>query len=108
MSRSYSESRPPNTVPVASACTCGQVPRWRGIAQRVIRGASLTTAVITVRAGEPFTSTLLGIYDRLGLALDPGTVGSIAGHHRGIDPLRVRQAIAEQAGEREAGDPSRP
>ncbi|MGH2842396.1 MAG: lipoate--protein ligase family protein [Solirubrobacteraceae bacterium] len=71
-------------------------PKVVGIAQRVIRGGSLTTAVVSVAASGVLSSLVAEIYAALELALDPRTIGAIAGRHPEITPEQVADAIAER------------
>ncbi len=70
-------------------------PKVAGVAQRVIRGASLTTAVIAVGSGERLRAVTAEVYSTLGLRLDIRTVGAIADRFPGVDPGRVADSLAE-------------
>ena len=68
-----------------------------GVAQRVIKGASLTTAAVTVGSGDRLRAVTARVYRELGLALDVSTVGAIADRFD-IDPDPVANIIAENVG----------
>ncbi len=70
-------------------------PKVAGVAQRVIRGASLTTAVIVVGSGELLRAVTAEVYSTLGLRLDIRTVGAITERFPRIDPGRVADTVAE-------------
>lgn len=72
-------------------------PKIAGVAQRVIRGASLTTAVIAVGSGDRLRAVTAEVYAALELALDPGTVGAITDRFAAIDAGLVADSIAELA-----------
>jgi lipoate-protein ligase A len=71
-----------------------------GVGQRVIRGAAHVGGVLVVTDADRVADVLGPVYDALGLALDPATVGSVAdevpdvGWERVLDA--VRQAFADR------------
>jgi octanoyl-[GcvH]:protein N-octanoyltransferase len=72
-------------------------PKVAGIAQRIIKGASLTTAVLTVGSAAALRSLSSEIYAALELPLDPGTVGTVADRFPEIEPDVVANAVADLA-----------
>jgi lipoate-protein ligase A len=70
-------------------------PKVAGLAQRIIRGASLTTGVLTVGSSDALCSVISELYAALDLPLDPRTVGAIADHLPDVDADRVANLIAE-------------
>lgn len=66
-----------------------------GTGQRLVRGALLFTAVIVVGDPEPLADVMVAAYDRLGLPLDPATIGSIAQHAPGVTLGDVQEALGE-------------
>jgi lipoate-protein ligase A len=64
---------------------CGKLA---GVAQRVTKGAALTSGVLVVDDREAIASVLADVYPALGVAFDPDSVGSVAA--AGGDPARVR------------------
>lgn len=72
-------------------------PKVAGIAQRVIRGASLTNAVLAVGASVRVRAVTVDVYAALGLSLDPQTVGAVADRFPEISVEAVADALAEMA-----------
>lgn len=72
-------------------------PKVAGIAQRVIRGASLTTAVITVGSSQQVAAVTQQVYSNLNLTLDVSTIGAIVDHAPGIAVSQVANTLAELA-----------
>jgi octanoyl-[GcvH]:protein N-octanoyltransferase len=68
-----------------------------GMAQRIIRGASLTTAVISVGEARPVRVLLTEVYAALALELDPATVGAVVDRHPSVTAARVLDALATSA-----------
>jgi octanoyl-[GcvH]:protein N-octanoyltransferase len=66
-----------------------------GIAQRAVKGASLTTAVISVTVTESARLLVGEIYAALALPLDPRTVGAVADRYSAIYPHQVADALAD-------------
>jgi len=48
-----------------------------GIAQRAIKGAALTTAVVVVGGGDALRAVVADVYAALGLDVDPATAGAL-------------------------------
>lgn len=72
-------------------------PKVAGVAQRVVRRASLTTAVVVVRGGRALRDTIADVYGALELPLDIRTAGAIADQHPEIAVQAVAQALVETA-----------
>ena len=64
-----------------------------GIAQRVRSDAALVAGIVHVANREALTGVLTDVYDALGVALEPATVGTIAAAGGPSDPEPVRAAI---------------
>jgi lipoate-protein ligase A len=62
-----------------------------GVAQRVTKGAALTSGVLVVDDREEIASVLADVYPALGVAFDPDSVGSVAA--AGGDTERVRAEL---------------
>ncbi|MEF8780706.1 MAG: lipoate--protein ligase family protein, partial [Haloferacaceae archaeon] len=60
-----------------------------GIAQRVGANSALVSGVVVVEAGGGLREVLSAVYDRLDVAFDPSTVGSVATAGGTSDPDRV-------------------
>lgn len=71
-------------------------PKIVGVAQRVIKGASLTTAVIAVASGDRLRAVTDRIYHELAIPLDVSTVGAIADRFPDVDVSAVANTIAER------------
>jgi lipoate-protein ligase A len=71
-----------------------------GAAQRVIRGGWLLSSVVVVLSAESIRAVLEEVYQSLGLAWDPATVGAVAAEAPGVEPRDVRRALLGQYGGR--------
>jgi len=69
---------------------CGKVA---GVAQRVTKGAALTSGVLVVDDRDAIAGVLADVYPALGVPFDPDSVGSVAA--AGGDPERVRDELEE-------------
>jgi octanoyl-[GcvH]:protein N-octanoyltransferase len=69
-----------------------------GIAQRAIRGAALTTAVVTVEDGPRLRAVIEDVYGALGLDVVPATAGTIDELLPGITAERVAGVVADAYG----------
>ncbi len=65
-----------------------------GIAQRAIRGAALTTAVVTVEDGPALRAAITALYGALGLDVDPAAAGTVDEALPGIRAADVAAAVA--------------
>lgn len=81
-------------------------PKVAGIAQRAVRGASLTTAVLTVRASTRMRMLTAGVYTALGLAFDADTLGGVADHAPRLSTDQVADALAAELSAAGAGAPA--
>ena len=68
-------------------------PKIAGIAQRVVLGASLTTAVLVVRGGEALRATIVDVYAGLDLDVDGKSAGALSDHHPGVSAADIAQRI---------------
>lgn len=64
-----------------------------GIAQRVRKGAALVAGSVTVAEQDPIRAVLTDVYEALGVAFDPASVGSVAAAGGPDDPTPVRRAL---------------
>ncbi|SEW13575.1 lipoyl protein ligase domain-containing protein [Halobacterium jilantaiense] len=69
---------------------CGKLA---GVAQRVTKGAALTSGVLVVDDRDAIAGVLADVYPALGVAFDPDSVGSVAA--AGGDPDRVRDELED-------------
>jgi lipoate-protein ligase A len=75
-----------------------------GVAQRVVRGAALVSAVVVVSGGERIRAALVDVYAELGIEWDPGTAGSVDDGAPGVSVALVESvllAALNAAGEQE-------
>lgn len=64
-----------------------------GLAQRVRREAATTAGIVVVRDRSPMAAVLGPVYEALGVAFDPGSVGSLARAGGPADPATVARAL---------------
>ncbi len=69
-----------------------------GIAQRAIRGAALTTAVITVEDGPHLRAVIADVYAALALDVDPAAAGAVDELLPGITAADVARRVAAAYG----------
>jgi octanoyl-[GcvH]:protein N-octanoyltransferase len=69
-----------------------------GIAQRAIRGAALTTAVVTVQDAARLRAVIADVYAALELDVVPATAGTIDERLPGITAARVAELVAAAYG----------
>ncbi len=69
-------------------------PKVAGIAQRVIKGASLTTGVIAVGSSQRIRAVTAQVYAELDLTLDLTTVGALAHRWPTITASEVADKLA--------------
>lgn len=72
-------------------------PKVAGVAQRVIRGASLTTTALTVEDGPGLRSVISDIYAALELPVDPMMAGALDEANRNISVEDVLEALSKRA-----------
>lgn len=82
-------------------------PKVAGVAQRVIRRASLTTAVVVIRGGDALRETLTDVYGALALPLNIRTAGAISDQQPHVTVDAVAQALLETAADRYRATPAR-
>jgi octanoyl-[GcvH]:protein N-octanoyltransferase len=66
-----------------------------GIAQRAIRHAALTTAVVVVGGGARLRGAVAEVYELLGLDIDPATAGALDDELPGVSVERVADLIRD-------------
>jgi octanoyl-[GcvH]:protein N-octanoyltransferase len=64
-----------------------------GLAQRLVRGASLLGAVVVVGGAERIRDVLSDVYAALDLAWDPATAGAVEDEVAGVDAAAVEAAV---------------
>lgn len=72
-------------------------PKVAGIAQRIIKGASLTAAVLAVGSGDRLRAVTAEVYAALELPLDLTTVGAITDYHPSVATNVIADSLAELA-----------
>jgi octanoyl-[GcvH]:protein N-octanoyltransferase len=72
-------------------------PKVAGIAQRVVSGASLTTAVLVVNGGERLREAVRAIYAALATPVDPSVAGALTDRHPGARAEAVARRLAAAA-----------
>jgi octanoyl-[GcvH]:protein N-octanoyltransferase len=84
------EGEPPNSFCPGdhSVAANGKVA---GIAQRVTKGAAMTSGVLVVDGRDELRAVLTDVYDALGVPFEPETVGSVEA--AGGDTARVREVL---------------
>ncbi len=73
----------------------GSTVKLAGIAQRSIRGAALTTAVVVVEGGARLRAALVDVYAALGLTWDPATAGALEDVRPGVGAADVEAAVVD-------------
>lgn len=79
----------------------GSTVKLAGLAQRSIRGAALTTAVLVVEHGARLRAGLVDVYAALGLAWEPATAGAAEDFVRGVSAEEAASAVAGALARRE-------
>jgi lipoate-protein ligase A len=64
-----------------------------GIAQRVRQDAALVSGIVVVESESEIAEVLTPVYDALGVAFDPASVGSVAGAGGPAEPGRVVRVV---------------
>jgi lipoate-protein ligase A len=75
-------------------------PKIAGVAQRVVSGGSLTTAVLVVGGGDALRAAIADVYAALDLAVDPRVAGAVSDGHPLISVAAVLAAMDGIARER--------
>ncbi len=71
----------------------GSTVKLAGIAQRSIRGAALTTAVVVVEGGARLRDVLVDVYAALDLGWDPATAGALEDVRPGVRAADLESAV---------------
>jgi lipoate-protein ligase A len=79
--------------PGAHSLNVGGRLKVAGIAQRVVKGAALTSAVVTVGSGALIRRVVADVYDALGIAIDPQVTGAVQDVAPALDPGAVQDAL---------------
>ena len=85
-----SEGEPPNSFCPGDHSVSAD-GKLAGVAQRVTKGAALTSGVLVVDDREEIAGVLADVYPALGVPFDPDSVGSVAAS--GGDTERVRDEL---------------
>ncbi|MEP6955107.1 MAG: lipoate--protein ligase family protein [Solirubrobacteraceae bacterium] len=85
---------PGEYCPGGHSLNVGGATKVAGIAQRTIRGAALTTAVLVVAGGEDLRAAVAAIYDALGRDADPEVAGALDDARVGIGVEDVASRVA--------------
>jgi octanoyl-[GcvH]:protein N-octanoyltransferase len=72
-------------------------PKVAGVAQRIVRGATLTAAILTVAGGDRLREVIAPVYAALGESVDPAAAGALTDHHPAISVTQVTEALRDQA-----------
>lgn len=78
----------------------GSTVKLAGLAQRSIRGAALTTAVLVVEHGAALRAVLVDVYAALGLIWDPATAGAAEDLRAGLRATDAATAVSAALGRR--------
>jgi lipoate-protein ligase A len=84
---------PDSFCPGAHSIRCGGAGKLVGIAQRVRQRAALVSGIVVVADEREIAAVLTPVYDALGVAFDPESVGSVAAAGGPADPARVVRAV---------------
>ncbi|OAQ53518.1 hypothetical protein HTG_08545 [Natrinema mahii] len=85
----------PGTHSLSTEGKDGQRRKLVGIAQRVRQDAALVAGVVLVANRSALADVLEGVYDALGLSLEPASVGTVADAGGPADPGPVRAALED-------------
>ena len=77
-----------------------------GTAQRIVKGGWLFAASVVVRDPEPVRAVLEAVYERLGIAWDPATVGAVADDAPAAARADVEEAFVRAFGGRHRLEPA--
>jgi lipoate-protein ligase A len=75
-------------------------PKVAGIAQRIIKGASLTTAVLVVDGGDELRGTISDVYGALDIAVEPDLAGALSDRYAGLTSAGLAVTLCAHAHER--------
>jgi octanoyl-[GcvH]:protein N-octanoyltransferase len=79
--------------PGAHSLNVGGRLKVAGIAQRVVKGAALTSAVVTVASGPLVRRVVAEVYGALGIAIDPAVTGALQDVAPALEPDAVQAAV---------------
>jgi octanoyl-[GcvH]:protein N-octanoyltransferase len=79
-------------------------PKVAGIAQRIIRGASLTSAVVVAAGGARLRAAIAEIYAALGIAVDPELAGAVNDRHPSLNAEDVFTTLRRHSAVRYGAD----
>ena len=85
------EGEPPDSFCPGDHSVQADCGKLAGVAQRVTKGAALTSGVLVVDDRDAIAGVLADVYPALGVAFDPESVGSVAAG--GGDPEHVREEL---------------
>lgn len=93
---------PGEYCPGAHSVHAGGRIKVAGLAQRTVRGAALTSAVVVVGGGPRLRAIVADVYAALGMPVDPAVAGALDEAVPGLEPDGVAAAIRDAyAGGRE-------
>jgi octanoyl-[GcvH]:protein N-octanoyltransferase len=75
-------------------------PKVAGIAQRVVKRASVTSAVLVVDGGDELRATISDVYAALEIAVDPDLAGALSDQHAGLSSAGLAGTLRGLARER--------
>jgi octanoyl-[GcvH]:protein N-octanoyltransferase len=84
--------------PGAYSVNVGGRLKVAGVAQRAIRGAALTTAVLTVTGGPELRAAIGAVYTALDLPVDPAVAGALDEAVPGVTPDAVAARVVAAYG----------
>ena len=84
---------PGEYCPGAYSINSGGTLKVAGLAQRVVKNAALTTAVLVVEGGDRTRAVLTDVYRELAMSWRPQTAGAVEDHVAGVRVVDVERAI---------------
>ncbi len=75
-------------------------PKVAGVAQRIVRGATMVAAVLTVRGGPALRHAVAKVYSALEEPVDPSAAGALSDRDPSVEVEEVLAAVVEAASER--------
>jgi len=90
---------PGEYCPGAYSINVGGRSKVAGIAQRAVRGAALTTAVVTVTGGPALRAAIAAVYAALDLDVEPAVAGALDEAVPGVTPDAVAARVAAAYGD---------
>jgi octanoyl-[GcvH]:protein N-octanoyltransferase len=95
---------PGEYCPGAYSVNVGGRLKVAGVAQRAVRGAALTTAVITVTGGPALRSAIAAVYGALELPVDAAIAGALDEALPGLEPDAVAARVVAAYGDPPAAE----